>query len=53
MIRNNKDINGIVINDKELKSSQYADDTLFMLDESDKSLNETLNFYMSFPPFSD
>ena len=28
MIRNNKDINGIVINDKEHKSSQYADDTL-------------------------
>ena len=52
MIRNNKDINGIVINDKEHKSSQYADDTLFMLDGSDKSLNEILNVLSEFSTFS-
>ena len=36
MIRNNKD-------DKKHKLSQYADDTLFFLDGTSKSLNETLN----------
>ena len=32
MIRNNQNINGIIINMKEHKLSQYADDTLFFLD---------------------
>ena len=43
MIRNNKNINGIIINEREHKLSQYADDTLFFLDGTSKSLNETLN----------
>ena len=32
MIRNNMNIKGIVINDKEHKQSQYSDETLFLLD---------------------
>ena len=43
MIRNNMNISGIIINDKEHKLSQYADDTLFLLDGTSKSLNATLN----------
>ena len=43
MIRKNRNIKGIIINDKEHKLSQYADDTVFILDGKEKSLNETLN----------
>ena len=43
MIRNNINISGIIINDKEHKLSQYADDTLFLLDGTSKSLNATLD----------
>ena len=52
MIRNNKNINGIYINEKEHKLSQYADDTLFLLDGTSKSLNETLNVLSEFSNFS-
>ena len=52
MIRNDKDIKGIIINDKEHKLSQYADDTLFFLDGTSKSLNETLNVLSEFARFS-
>ena len=52
MIRNNKNINGIIINRKEHKLSQYADDTLFFLDGTSKSLNETLNVLSIFSNFS-
>ena len=52
MIRNNKDIKGIIINDKEHKLSQYADDTLFFLDGTSKSLSETLNVLSEFARFS-
>ena len=38
MIKQNKDLKGIVINDKEHKISQYADDTSLTLDESYESL---------------
>ena len=48
MIRKNKDIKGIVINNKEHKLSQYADDTLFILDGTSKSLNETLDVLSKF-----
>ena len=52
MIRNNKNINGIIINGKEHKLAQYADDTLFFLDGTSKSLNETLNVLSIFSNFS-
>ena len=52
MIRNNKNINGIIINEREHKLSQYADDTLFFLDRTSKSLNETLNVLSEFSNFS-
>ena len=32
-------ISGIIINDKDYKLSQYADDKLFLLDGTSKSLN--------------
>ena len=37
MIRNSKDVKGIVINNKEFKLSQYADDTQMFLDGSESS----------------
>ena len=52
MIRNNKDIKGIIINEKEHKLSQYADDTLCFLDGTSKSLNETVNVLSEFARFS-
>ena len=52
MIRNNQNITGIIINEKEHKLSQYADDTLFFLDGTSKSLNETLNVLFEFSKFS-
>ena len=52
MIRNNKNINGIIINEREHKLSQYADDTSFFIDGTSKSLNETLNVLSEFSNFS-
>ena len=52
MIRNNINISGIIINDKEHKLSQYADDTLFLLDGTSKSLNATLDVLYDYSHFS-
>ena len=52
MIRNNMNIIGIVINDKGHTLSQYADDTLFLLDRTSKSLNATLNVLYEYEQFS-
>ena len=43
MIRNNNDIRGIIIDNKEYKISQYADDTQLFLNGSENSLRETLD----------
>ena len=40
MIRNNRTNNDIIINEKEHKLSEYADDTLFFLDGTSKSLTK-------------
>lgn len=51
LLKQNKDIKGIFVNNKEHKISQYADDTLLALDGSPKSLFEALeiiDFYSSF-----
>ena len=42
MIRKYESIRGIIINNKEYKISQYADDTQLLLDGSEESLQETL-----------
>ena len=43
LIRNNKKIKGISINNKEYRISQYADDTDFILDGSSISFEETID----------
>ena len=43
MIRNNTNIRGIVVGEKEFLTSLYADDTTIILDGSEKSLKYTLN----------
>lgn len=51
MIKQNKDIKGIFINNIEHKISQYPDDTLLVLDGSHKSLLaalETIYFFSKF-----
>ena len=51
LIKQNTDIKGIFIDNKEHKISQYADDTSFVLDGSPKSLFaalDTIDFYSSF-----
>ena len=41
-LKSNKDIQGIKIEDTEYTLSQFADDTMVLLNGSEKSLNETL-----------
>ena len=48
MIRKNNDIKGIIINDKEYKLSQYADDTQLILDVTEKSLKAALDILKTY-----
>ena len=48
MIRNNNDIHGIIIDNKEYKISQYADDTQLFLNGSENSFRETLDILQKF-----
>ena len=48
MIRNNNDIHGIIIDHKEYKISQYADDTQLFWNGSENSLRETLDILQKF-----
>ena len=43
LIRKNQTLKGIIINGKEFRLSQYADDTQIFLDGTEKSLKETLS----------
>ena len=42
LIRKNKDIKGIIIDGEEYKISQYADDTLIILDVSPTSMDDII-----------
>ena len=48
MIRNNNIIRGIIIDNKEYKISQYADDTQLFLNGSENSLREALDVLQKF-----
>ena len=48
MIRMEKNIKGIKINDKEYRLSQYADDTQIFLDGTEESLRSTLSILTAF-----
>ena len=52
MIRKNMNTSEIIINNKEHKLSQYAGDTLFLLDGTSKSLNATLIVLYEYSQFS-
>ena len=52
LIRNEKEIKGIKINNKEIKISQYADDTGLFLDGSQKSLKNALSLLDQFAKYS-
>lgn len=52
MIRSNKLIKGITLKDKENLLSQFADDTTFCLDGSEKSFSETVVILMKFAHIS-
>ena len=47
-IRQKKEIRGITVRDKEIKLSQYADDTTLILDGSEESLLEPLKIIEHF-----
>ena len=47
-IRNNNDIRGIIIDNKEYKISQYADHTQLFLNGSENSLREALDVLQKF-----
>ena len=48
MLRKNINIKRIVINNKEMKISQYADDTQIRLDSTERSLRESLQILSKF-----
>ena len=52
MIRKNENISGIVLNNKENKLSQFADDTSLTLNGSEKSLKETFKTLETFRKIS-
>jgi hypothetical protein len=47
-IKSNPQIKGVLINETEPLISQYADDTFLLLDGSELSLKETLNWLDKF-----
>jgi hypothetical protein len=51
-IRQSKDIKGFCYKRKEIKLSQYADDTQILLDGSEKSVRNTVNLLNNFTKIS-
>ena len=51
-IRQKKEIRGITVKDKEIKLSQYADDTTLVLDGCEESLLESLKIIQHFSNIS-
>ena len=47
-IRKRKVIVGITVNEKEIKLSQYAYDTVFILDSAEQSVKEAVNVIRKF-----
>jgi len=47
-IRKRKEIAGITVNGKEIKLSQYADDTTLILDGSEQSVKEAVKLLERF-----
>ena len=52
MVRNSTDIRGLHMGDMEFKLFQYADDTGFLLDGTEKSLLSALHLLDQFSKFS-
>ena len=52
-IRQKKEIRGITVKDKEIKLSQYADDTTLILDGSEESLLQSLKIIEHFGNISE
>ena len=48
LIRNNKNVKGISVNNEEIKISQYADDTTLILDGSRESFLSSLKMLDDF-----
>ena len=53
MIRKTKNINGIIINNREHKLSQYTDDTVFILNGKSKSLKQHSMYCLNILNFQD
>ena len=51
-IRNSDKVKGILVNEKEIKIVQYADDTFLLLDGTVQSLNEIFSILKSFQKYS-
>ena len=48
MIKNDKEVRGIRINETEFKLSQYADDTQIVLDGSKESMEKLMSILQTF-----
>lgn len=52
MIRNSKNVKGILIKNREYLIFQYTDDTVILLDGTESSVRNTLSLILQFSKFS-